>query len=248
MKLPSAPSMLSLFVAAVLPVTAAVKVGAQARTMPDLVGVLVEDANVELEPLGADVIVDKVRAPQGVGVILLQVPEPGEPLGQNGLVFLRVSDGVVMPDLNNLTEAEARAVLDAAGVAVVVTEPTPSAIGKSVVVNQFPPAGARIDAAIEVATLVLTPQIVVPDFKGIAVGAAKEKLGSLGLVATATTAEVRPPRPGKCSYYAETVTNSDPAAGTLLRPSSEVVLHYGFALVTFRPCEAGGYGPGEIAR
>ncbi|WP_087102112.1 PASTA domain-containing protein [Nocardiopsis sp. JB363] len=137
------------------PVTIVVAIGPESLSMPDVVDEAEADARRSLADLGfTDVtIVQEASDSVPSGTVLETDPEAEETVAYDAPVTLTVSEGVTLPDLVEHSEEEARAALDALGLAaeVVVTEQSDRPEGE--VVSQSPTVGAIVEPA---STVVLT--------------------------------------------------------------------------------------------
>lgn len=119
-------------------------------TVPDVVGELLDVAEVELDEAGffADPVTVEHFAPEGT--VIAQKPTGGATAPKGSGVALEVSDGAApppeMPDLHGMTEREAREVLDGIPLQLeIVVEYVPADPEQvDTVVGQNPPPGFKI--------------------------------------------------------------------------------------------------------
>lgn len=122
--------------------------GADLQTVPDLIGLDLRKATIQVRNLGLQPgAICRVRDPEAkTGSILLQTPAPGEPLGRGGKVDFLVSQKTqsgqgLLPRVTGLSLAQAREVLRQAGLLRVHSIEVPSAVARDQVFSQTPPAG-----------------------------------------------------------------------------------------------------------
>lgn len=145
-------------------------------------------------------------------------PPPGTELTTGSDVKVIISKGappVDIPDVKGMSEAEARAALDAVGI---VVQDTTTDFDRSVeagnAITTDPEAGTRVDAGTSV-TLSVSNAVRVPSLVGENTGYAREELNRLGL-----DVEVRQVARTDHSL----VISQNPSSGDLVRPGSTVTL------------------------
>lgn len=131
------------------------------------------------------------------------------------LWFLLRSSGVVVPDLEGKTAAQATSTLERAGLEIEVTEgPGPAPVGE--VASQNPPARSEVGAGSTV-TVVIINVSQVPDLLGLSEAAASERLTALGAAPTALGCFVT-------EAVSCRVDALEPPAGTPITPGIPVVI------------------------
>ena len=168
---------------------------------------LVEDAGlvyVEGEPQNDDAVPAEA--------VISQDPAAGALVAPGTEVSVVVSLGVgevLVPDLANRTQQEARAALNDLGLTLgnVTTEDHPSVPAESVI-RTVPAADANVPEGSEVSLVVSSGEVTVPNLADLDYLAARSQLAELGLVSAVTfeeTTEVEPDR----------VIRQDPAPGSV---------------------------------
>jgi serine/threonine-protein kinase len=120
--------------------------GVETVKVPDVVGKPLADAKAALEAAGFKVkTVEKFHDSVPKGNVIAQNPDPGVLYETGSTVTIEISKGVeviIVPSVIDKTEAEAKNILDAAGLKakVVYIDADPSQEGK--VITQFPIAGS----------------------------------------------------------------------------------------------------------
>ena len=172
------------------------------------------------------------------GEVYKQEPPAGSDVKRGDTVSYWVSTGkpqATVPDLVNLTQAEAQTAADGAGLVLVVggTE-TSTTVPAGSVISQDPAAGDKVDKGATVTVVVssgtptptatptpttspTTTGVSVPNVYGMQSSAAEQELTALGLQAAYRTK----PNTGQPSG---TVVNIRPDAGTVVQPGSTVLL------------------------
>jgi len=210
-----------------------------ARTVPDVVGVPLPEARVQLRETGLDVRVRRAASERPRDEVLRQQPAADADAPPNGVVTLTASDGpneVVLPRVEGLTLDEATRALQDSGLRVEVrrvesTEP------EGTIVGHTPSAGETVEletaVVLEVAraatdttttdttttTTTTTPEpatVAVPSLVGLTSSEARRRLSDLGL--RYTQRPLTSPRPKG------TVIRQSPGAGAELREGGRVTL------------------------
>lgn len=158
-------------------------------TAPNVVGETSDNATSKLmkagfEPSGNNAYEysDKI----GVGRVISQFPEPGEPVRKGSAFTLRISKGpetVQIPDVYNKPATEATATLDQAGLKVTINEEFNDSIAAGVVIRTTPPAGTPVNKGSKVTVVVSKgPELIaVPRVIGKGEAEAKTILQQAGL-------------------------------------------------------------------
>ena len=124
----------------------AVPITPYAETLSNFVGRHLSEVKAEAEAKDIVLVTQRVDSPERRGEILLQIPGGGSEIGTNRMVFLEVSDGLIVPDLHDRSEAKVKAELNTAGIGSMSTRRRHPCVHKGIVADQIPEAGTRIDA------------------------------------------------------------------------------------------------------
>ena len=201
-----------------------------AETVPDLVGRHLSE--IEAMPEVADVALEiqKVDSTTRQGEVLLQIPGGGSEIGTRRRIYLKVSNGVLVPDLHGRKKSEAETKLTVAGIGLAVTQRPFARVRKNLVAAQFPKAGTRIDASRQIIFLVVSKGTKIPNLVGLTHVKALNRLHRLGL-----NGRIEPPgfeshrgvlcNPG-LRVYSTRVTEHEPKAATLVQPGTNVTIYY----------------------
>jgi beta-lactam-binding protein with PASTA domain len=220
----------------------AVEVGAEAAPpppaeeveVPDLAGLTVDEARAALEKAGL-VLGEATAAPGNgePGKVLSQNPAKGTKAAKGSAVAVEVgaeapppppAEEVDVPDLAGMTEEEAKAALEAAGLALGTSAKAPGRGQPGKIVSQTPAKGARAAKGtavnVEVGAEIPVPQTVVPAVVGIREVDARRRIEIAGLKVASVTPRAAPGKGG-------VVLEQDPPAGTRLPRGSGVSLVVG---------------------
>ncbi|MFN7997436.1 MAG: PASTA domain-containing protein [Bryobacteraceae bacterium] len=211
---------------------------AAVRTLavPDLTGLIPDDARAQLAKAGADLLKQigreggppalslgaqtEVASPGQLGTIISQDPAPGTQAALYASVAVSVaaSPSVPVPDLVGLDAAAANTALTAAGLQTGKTRPTVSSAKANTVIAQSPPAGtivarsSAVDVSVAQAFTVAVPSVLTLD-----AAVAREAIRARGLVPGEPATETSTAPKG-------TVTKQNPAPGTLVVPGTTIAL------------------------
>ncbi len=157
-----------------------------ARLVPDVVGMTFDGANellreAELRPFQVEEASEEVPE----GLVIRTDPVAGTSVAPAQQVRVYVSTGierVAVPTLVGLTEADARAALQAAGLSLGVIEPRndPDTAGGTVM-EADPVEGSEVPITTSVNLVVATGRVVIVDYVGYTLEAATRELASLRL-------------------------------------------------------------------
>jgi eukaryotic-like serine/threonine-protein kinase len=191
-------------------------------TVPDVVGLNQEAAEIELRDAGLEPVVQGVTDAAPIGEVLSQDPERGREVDEDSQVTLRVSTGpeqAPVPNVVGRTEDEARFILVGEGFQVGDVARQEDDAREGTVLSQSPQADATVDAGSTVTLVVSSgpPPVVIPDVRGMTEGAAIEALSRAGL-----DPEAGAPQPSDLVPPGSVVT-TDPAPGASVREDSRVV-------------------------
>ena len=119
-------------------------VGPQHTEVPDVVGGTENDARNILREAGFTVVevVQEHSAEQVPGTVLSSAPEAGEDGDRDEAVILHVSEGVIVPSLIGMGQAEAAEALEGLGLSVSVAEAAHDTVPEGEVSGQDPEPGA----------------------------------------------------------------------------------------------------------
>lgn len=154
--------------------------------VPDVVGMQEEEATAELEALGLEVSVETSPSDEiEIDEVMSQTPPPDSSIPHGDTVTITVSAGpssITVPNLNNLTEEQARQALEEAGLTLgsVYSEDSPS-VSAGQIIRSEPGGGAAAAPGSAVDISVSTGQVTIPNFIGEDLEDAEEIIGSLGL-------------------------------------------------------------------
>ena len=201
-------------------------------TMPNLVGMTLEEATLEIEELGLELgEAKRQQSEEPEGTVLLQDPVGGTLVSTGDTVNLRYAVPirlVEVPDLSCLTLSEAGAELAEAGLRQgdITQEPSDECGGEAgVVVAQRPAAEDEVetDSPVNLTVSEGPTTVTLGDYTCLTFGAAKAQLTQLGLVTVAGgTAPVLPQCPNT-----NFVALQDPPSGTEVEVGSTVTLYTG---------------------
>ena len=170
-------------------------------------------------------------------------------MGEQGAVYVRVSQGLMIPV--GITGRKVETVtdeLEAQGFTVEQTVTQVLGVPKGTVAASIPPEETYVDATKEVVYLQVSgdPGVAVPNLVGLRIRQAEDTLSALGLRGKLLTdIDVRPIG-STCSgftYYTVEITSSEPPAGAYLPKAGEVRME-GTRIVSStlpaEPCTADG--------
>jgi serine/threonine-protein kinase len=188
--------------------------------VPKVIGLEEDEAVAELEDAGFSVDVEEAPSERSEGVVFDQDPNPQKRLEEGETVTIFVSTGpeqVEVPDVVDLTIAEARAEIRAAGLKVEVTMEDSETVEEDHVIRQSPEAGLEIDAGDTVSLVVSSgPAAVrVPDVINQPQDSAEAEITGAGLEVSVVTAPSDDVDEGL-------VISQDPAPGTEVEPGDTV--------------------------
>jgi eukaryotic-like serine/threonine-protein kinase len=201
--------------------------------LDDYTGQRYEDAAAALAKLGLfPERVDQVSDTVPAGIVISQDPNTGTPL-KNSTVKLVVSVGrgpATVPEVANLAEAEALALINTDFVAVSATESSET-VPAGIAVRTDPPVTTELEKGSTVTVFISagpTPSDV-PNVVGKSLAEAQDILTQAGFVTSTTGVDVTDPAlVGK-------VISTTPGTGEKLAKGKTVVLNFGLTLVTTTP-------------
>lgn len=164
-------------------------VPANSRLVPDVVGVEKEVAIDMLEDL--DLIVVPIQEASDEieeGKAIRTDPAAGTTLVKGDTVTLFISAGsesVAVPNIVGMTQADAAAALAAVGLKIgQITEADDPTVGAGIILSSDPETGKELTKGSSVKVQVASGMVTIPDVKGQSLQAARNLLGSLGLIVT----------------------------------------------------------------
>ena len=187
-----------------------------------------EQAKAALEAQGLVVAaplyqVDDTALP---GTVLLQDPSAGTPVASGATVTLTLAKGpkkVPLPDLSDMTLAQAQDALSALNLGLGTKHDAPSdTVTKGHIISQSPPPGTKVkpQSLVDVVVSSGPSQITLPDVTCLTFAAAKTQLVGLGMqVQPGGTSPENPLCPGP-----NNVSTMNPAAGTRVNVGGVVTL------------------------
>ncbi|MGI6037657.1 MAG: Stk1 family PASTA domain-containing Ser/Thr kinase, partial [Limnochordia bacterium] len=199
-------------------------------TVPDLVGITVEEATSRLQSRDLYIEVER-RIYHGevpVNHIISQNPPANRQVKKFRTISVVVSRGpelVNIPDIIGLPLREARVALDRSGLVVgTIDEEYHDQIAPGQIIGQDPPPGQRLETGTSVDLIVSlgregAPPVQLPDLRGLMVEDAQRQLEQLGLSVGNTWPEVSH-RP------AGTILDQNPPPGTELPAGSAIDFVY----------------------
>jgi serine/threonine-protein kinase len=213
-----------------------VSLGAEQFSVPFLLGLEQTAAEDLIRRQGFTVGVITTQEAQGQvepGTVVAQTPGPGSPAPAGSAIDLVVATGpetVVLEPLENLTEGEATAKLDALGLVWEVAREFSAEVEKGRVIRTEPPAGTEASAG-DVITLVISdgpPPQPVPDLRGLTEAEARAAVEALGLVLEVAVARLEVTDPA----LVDRVVDQFPTAGVTLEGGGIVTVTLGAAPIT----------------
>ena len=191
--------------------------------VPTVTELPVGEATARLESAGFKVATelksDTTRRP---GIVLDQDPKGNTQADQGSTVKLVVSGGlgqVQVPSVQNLTEANARQLIEQAGLVVAVQQQPSETVDKGTVISQSPSAGTLVErgATVNITVSSGKEEVEVPDVRGQSITTATNILTQAGFKVSQRD-QVSPDVPvGK-------VVDTAPVAGTKVAPNSTITL------------------------
>ncbi len=151
------------------------------KAVPDLINVAYDRAEAALDDLG--LVAKRVDEPNGditEGNVTRTDPAAGTVMAAGQVVTVFVSTGMEqseVPDLNGRSEADARAAIEAAGLKVgAVNSANNASLDAGVVISASPAAGSIVAKGSTVSLVVATGRVVLINYVGFTVDAAKAQL------------------------------------------------------------------------
>lgn len=161
--------------------------GPEMIAVPTVIGKSRKEAADVLERAGFKVEYgeDEFSKTVEVGNVCKQDPEGGVKAAKDSIIKIVISKGtesVVLPDLTNYTESDARSKLESLGFIVSIKRESSDRVEKGYVISQSPSSGQKIDKGTTVTITVSegTNLVSVPDVTGKPVEQAKSTLQQAG--------------------------------------------------------------------
>ena len=201
-----------------------------ADTVPDLTGRHLSEIEIMPEIKDISLEIQKVDSTIRQSEVLLQIPGAGSKIGTGRRIYLKVSNGVLAPNLLGRTKSEAEATLKNSGIRFAITHRPDNGVRNNRIAAQIPEAGTRFDASQRIIFLIVSDgKIVVPNLIGETYTEAINHLKRLGL-----KGRIEPPEPLSsikvdiCTWrdYDNHVNESDPSAGAMVEPGEQVIVYY----------------------
>lgn len=216
---------------------------ASAESAPDLVNLPIVEALEKAQSEGFELLIQRVDSSGQRDSVLMQIPAYGSEIGSQNLVYVRVSDGLVVPNVVGRIVDIARDELKAQGFAMEVTRVQKVGVSPNVVASQLPEAGTRIDASSEIIFAEVSSDIgiAVPSLVGLNVSAARETLSTLGLTHKMEPSLKLGGSGHPCSgitFYSARVLSANPASGSYVRAGTTITLNVERYVARTFPAEA----------
>ena len=161
---------------------------ADKKQVPRVTGKQLVQARAIMERAGFDVETERVQSEQPFDQVLDQDPNAGEEAEEGSTVTLEVSGGpgeVLVPAVENLTEAQAVRELQKADLKVTTDREFSDRVKKGIAIRTVPKEGASVTKNTRVRLLVSQgpEQVTVPDVTGLSRESAESRLRAAHLVA-----------------------------------------------------------------
>jgi serine/threonine-protein kinase len=191
--------------------------------VPDVVGLMKEEATAELENAGFKVVEDPVRNEAPIGEVVDQDPSGGDRADRGSDVTISVSVGtglVQIPSVAGLLATDAEQLLKDAGLEPRFVGESSTTVPALEVIRTVPAEGTEVDAGSTVRVYVSEgpPEARVPNVLNLDQASATADLTDAGFV-------VDPRSEANDDVPAGRVIRTDPAANTLLRQGETVVIY-----------------------
>lgn len=151
--------------------------------VPDVIGIAVAGAETLLTSSGLQSQRQNVISSNTAqGIVIAQKPSGGETVPLGTVVILSVSLGVMVPDVRNLSLADAITQLQAIGLQVQSVNERSSTVPKDAVIRQDPLPGSNVSPGSTVTlTVSLGGNVTVPNVVDVRVADAQAQLQNVGL-------------------------------------------------------------------
>lgn len=181
---------------------------------PNVLDLQLEDALARLQSLGLStdqVEITKAPSPLGDGLVIEQVPRPGEVMTAE--ISLTVAEGsAAMPDVVGLDTGVALSILESVGIEATALniEARPFVAAAGLVLEQIPPPGSADPGNV---TLITAIPPRAPDLAGHSVAGADALLGDIGAELLVDSAESLDGTPG--TILQQSVAPGEPVLGPI---------------------------------
>jgi serine/threonine-protein kinase len=196
--------------------------------VPSVVNLTEDAARAKLTAAGFQVAVESTANRAREGTVVDQKPDAEQLLAQGGTVTITVSAGpktVRIPQLLGLTQEDARKALEDVGLQVGSVR-SENVRGEAERITRSDPApGTTVAEGREVDLFYASGNVPVPRLFGNDIAEAQAQLQELGLTYTLQPRKLEQIEPGKAA-------GTNPAAGTLVKIGSTVILYVAEAPVT----------------
>ncbi len=217
-------AVVSVIAIAIIAVAAFMLFGGEKVNVPDVTGMKYEDAVTAIEDAGFQVGKVESQYDDTVeeGQVVSQNPKGGSKADKGSKIDIVVSQGseqIDVPQVVDMTEADARKALTDAGFIVgEVTQEFSADVEEGNVISQDPAGGGKANkgSAVKLVISKGAEEIEVPDIVGLSVEAANGKLSSLGLSLSQSGSEYSD------KYSEGTILSQSPSKGTKLKKGSNV--------------------------
>ncbi|MCR5598205.1 MAG: Stk1 family PASTA domain-containing Ser/Thr kinase [Lachnospiraceae bacterium] len=157
-------------------------------TMPDVLGMSEAKARETLEALNIKVTTDYQNSSEDEGTVFQTSVAAGTGLNSGDAVTIMVSsgtDGIMLPDVSGMTQAEATVLLENEGFGVRVVKENSTEVPKGNVISQDPKGDSRLRRGTEIVLTVSlgteTQEVSMPDLRGMTEETAIAAMVELGL-------------------------------------------------------------------
>lgn len=157
-------------------------------TMPDVLGMSEAKARETLEALNIKVTTDYQNSSEAEGTVFQTSVAAGTGLNSGDAVTIMVSsgtDGIMLPDVSGMTQAEATVLLENEGFSVRVVKENSTEVPKGNVISQDPKGDSRLRRGTEIVLTVSlgteTQEVSMPDLRGMTEETAIATMVELGL-------------------------------------------------------------------
>lgn len=197
---------------------------ATSSDMPDVVGQTWEEAEAairlaELEPTRLTETSDTVPE----GVVISTTPEAGLTVTKGTTVTVLVSSGpsaIPMPNIDGMTEDQARTALENAGLSLgTITSQDSATAPAGTIIKSDPPSGSQVAPGTSINIVVSSGNVTLDDLRGMPLSQAQDKLRSLGLQAIVVE------DPNCPADDDQTVVNMSEAAGSVPQHSTVTITY-----------------------
>jgi len=186
-------------------VSIVLSLGARKVVVPNLIQKNIKDAQILLNQKGLllEILREEYHEELNPNYVISQEPPAGtEVEGKTTvrIVISRGKEGIIVPDLSNLTQSEAASILSIQGLNLIIAGEEISNVKKGMIVSQDPPSGSTVTRDSSIRVIISlgkkveeTPKpdekVTVPDFTAKTLKEVKSLTETLGLKITVETEE-----------------------------------------------------------